>query len=689
MMIPHLRTARIAALVAIAACSPATPSRTPSPVGAARGRYVVVPPTEPREQTADQQVRHVLDRLAFGARPGDVARFARWASTSGSRSSSRPTGSPTRRRSRSSRRRSRPITCRRATSPRCLGRASRRSGSARDSSRQQGDSSAKRDVRAEVLRDDPQLREQLQRARRSVTDVQSVKLARAVASERQLEEVMVDFWENHFTVFAGKGQTRLFLADVRSRRDSSARARQVPRPARRRREESGDAVLSRPVPEHGGLDAHAAGRRRADARRARMQRARPRSSAAGTARQRTRARPERELRARADGAAHARRRRRLHAEGRDRGRARAHGMDDESAPGRRVQLPSADPRRRTRRRCSATSSPAGRGIEDGEEVLDIVARSPATAQFIARKLARPIRERRSADGARRSRGAHVLEDRRRHPRDGAHDRHEPGVLQPRRVSREGEEAVRARGVGAARASARQPDTTPRTAQVVARLGQPIFGHQAPDGWPETGRRVDEHGRDPQPHQLRARARGGSAARREPRTVAGDGALRGASREQQVDAVVGAMLGGQVVAGDAADPAERREPARREARRDSVRQRGDDTPPRRRTDDDGERRCGRWRAGSAGAGVRATGAARRDWRRSSGWRSARPSSSGAERTTNAIITREESMDRRVFMKSGAMALVTMGLSPSFLRRTVFGAELLQRRGARTATRAARC
>src|SRR5215208_4675855 len=34
-----------------------------------------------------------------------------------------------------------------------------------------------------------------------------------------------------------------------------------------------------------------------------------------------------------------------------------------------------------------------------------------------------------------------------------------------------------------------------------------------------------------------------------------------------------------------------------------------------------------------------------------------------------------MDRRVFMKSGAMALVTMGLSPSFLRRTTFGAELL--------------
>src|ERR1051326_7703822 len=39
-----------------------------------------------------------------------------------------------------------------------------------------------------------------------------------------------------------------------------------------------------------------------------------------------------------------------------------------------------------------------------------------------------------------------------------------------------------------------------------------------------------------------------------------------------------------------------------------------------------------------------------------------------------------MNRRVFMKSGAMALVTMGLSPSFLRRSVYGMELL--RGAAT-------
>jgi uncharacterized protein (DUF1501 family) len=44
-----------------------------------------------------------------------------------------------------------------------------------------------------------------------------------------------------------------------------------------------------------------------------------------------------------------------------------------------------------------------------------------------------------------------------------------------------------------------------------------------------------------------------------------------------------------------------------------------------------------------------------------------------------------MDRRVFMKSGALALVTMGLSPSFLRRTTFGADLLSGAALRGAAR----
>jgi uncharacterized protein (DUF1501 family) len=41
-----------------------------------------------------------------------------------------------------------------------------------------------------------------------------------------------------------------------------------------------------------------------------------------------------------------------------------------------------------------------------------------------------------------------------------------------------------------------------------------------------------------------------------------------------------------------------------------------------------------------------------------------------------------MDRRVFVKSGGLALVTMGLSPSFLRRTAFGMELMSAQKGKT-------
>ena len=37
------------------------------------------------------------------------------------------------------------------------------------------------------------------------------RLLRAIQSPRQLEEVMVDFWFNHFNVFSGKGLTRVLV----------------------------------------------------------------------------------------------------------------------------------------------------------------------------------------------------------------------------------------------------------------------------------------------------------------------------------------------------------------------------------------------------------------------------------------------------------------------------------------------
>jgi uncharacterized protein (DUF1800 family) len=51
----------------------------------------------------------------------------------------------------------------------------------------------------------------LQRPARIIDELQASRILRAVYSERQLQEVMVDFWTNHFNIFANKGADRWLL----------------------------------------------------------------------------------------------------------------------------------------------------------------------------------------------------------------------------------------------------------------------------------------------------------------------------------------------------------------------------------------------------------------------------------------------------------------------------------------------
>lgn len=51
-----------------------------------------------------------------------------------------------------------------------------------------------------------------QRPMRVALELTAAKLERAIHSKRQLNEVMVDFWLNHFNVFAGKGLDRVLIA---------------------------------------------------------------------------------------------------------------------------------------------------------------------------------------------------------------------------------------------------------------------------------------------------------------------------------------------------------------------------------------------------------------------------------------------------------------------------------------------
>jgi len=48
---------------------------------------------------------------------------------------------------------------------------------------------------------------------RQLMALQAAKVMRAAYSERQLEEILVDFWFNHFNVFAGKGMTRNYVVE--------------------------------------------------------------------------------------------------------------------------------------------------------------------------------------------------------------------------------------------------------------------------------------------------------------------------------------------------------------------------------------------------------------------------------------------------------------------------------------------
>ena len=59
--------------------------------------------------------------------------------------------------------------------------------------------------------DQAMLKQLNQQSRKIVEDLVAQRIIRAAESDRQLNEVMVDFWFNHFNVFAGKGIDRFLL----------------------------------------------------------------------------------------------------------------------------------------------------------------------------------------------------------------------------------------------------------------------------------------------------------------------------------------------------------------------------------------------------------------------------------------------------------------------------------------------
>ena len=323
------------------------------------------------------------------------------------------------------------------------------------------------------------------------------KLYRAIYSNRQLEEVLVDFWMNHFNVFNGKGPDRMLLTSYERDAIRPHVFGHFKRHAARDGAPSGDAVLP------GQLAI--AGLRATTCPVA----ARPAARAA---------RAQRELRPRADGAAHARRRRRLHAGGCHRRRARVHRLDDlRPATG----TPSFSSTRRARSQGEDRPRPhdSRRGRRTGRlEVIDILAHHPSTAQIHLEEAGAAIRRRRSAAGARRPHGGDI------HARPTAICARSSrrmftsrGVPVRRRVAGEAEVAARDGGQRRARCRARTSPTRSRWRSASPISVSRCTAKLEPTGYPNTGEAWANTAGIPRPHQFRDGARGRSDSRRQDRS----------------------------------------------------------------------------------------------------------------------------------------------------------------------------
>ena len=478
-----------------------------------------------RDLNADEQIVHALSRLSFGARPSDVDRVRalgvdRWIALQ-----------------------LRPDRIDDAAADQFLARYETLGKSSAELYREYPPGAvlravARRDSLARsggmTIADTIALVQQARRSNQFIAELTSSRVARAVMSERQLQEVMVDFWENHFSVFVGKGQTRWYLPSydrdvIRPHALGNFRAllgAVAKSPAMLFYLDNVQSVADSGRRTLAGRNGNQAGARRSRAggtgnrRGAGISRlrigARPTASTGDSVPRSPVPVPVAAQRRRGLNENYARELMELHTLGVDGGYTQQDVVEVARAltgwgirPPRQLIMASPD----TRVRRAAELMPdngdagtfvfrpavhdaeakvvlghklkAGRGIEDGEEVLDILARHPSTAKFIARKLAvRFVSDEppqalvdRAAATFRRTNGdiREVVRTIVTSPEFFSRSAFRAKVKSPFEVV-----------VSTMRALGSAPDPTPRSAQLIARLGQPIFGHQAPNGWPETG-----------------------------------------------------------------------------------------------------------------------------------------------------------------------------------------------------------
>ena len=546
-MTPALRSGTAFVLtLAAASCAPTAPRNATT----APQMLSSIGTSALREQTADEQVSHVLSRLTFGARPGDVARVRAMGVDAFIAQQLRPERIPDKRLeawlsqfetldltySDLQKAYPRPNEALQALAP------------ANRNSLSQADSAA--------------LRRTVEALRRVSTEVQSARIGRALITERQVEEVVTEFWLNHFSVFAGKnalqrytlaeyenrtvrpralGKFRDLLGAVakspamlyyldnwQSAADSGRPRLETPRLAQAR---------NRGLNENYGrelLELHTLGVDGGYTQQDVIQVARSLTGWTFLPQQPSAA----QLRQIAAGA-------RARPGGRGRvGERRVARAIEQRLPEPGVfyfnpQVHDAGPKT-----VLGHELRGGRGIEDGEQVLDIIARHPATARHIATKLVRRFVSDEPPEELVARAAAEFMRT------DG--DIREVVRLIITSPEFFSSSAFRAKlktpfevVVSALRALDAAPDPTPRTAQIVQQLGQPIYGRATPDGWPDVASEWMGTG------AILNRINFGLAvgARRvpgaHPTGWPGAESLANAERSVQVDAVIAAFLGGRV------------------------------------------------------------------------------------------------------------------------------------------------
>ena len=419
--------------------------------------------------TADERVRHVLDRLTFGPRPGDIGRVSamgveKWIdmqlqpSAIDDSEADRLIAS---------------LETQRKTPWELIA----------DHPDPQEIQQRIRNLANPTHEDSVMIRQSQQITQRLTAQIQTVRMLRATASERQLQEVMTDFWENHFSVFLGKTPNRWSMVEY---------DRDVIRPrALGKFRDLLEAVAKSPEmlfyldnyqsvvdSLHPNVDEE-----RIEARRtqspdpiARLLTTLPRRRPRGVNENYARELME------------------LHTLGVNGGYTQKDVQEVARAlTGWSIDAPQFGGRFVFRPEQHDAGEkvvlghvlPAGRGIQDGEEVLDILAHAPATAHFITTKLARHFvsddpppalvdrcaREFTRSDGDIRETMRCIVTS----PEFFSRAAYRAKVKTPFELV-----------ASALRAMDAQPDTLPRQAQIAAQLGQPIYGRLTPDGWPDTG-----------------------------------------------------------------------------------------------------------------------------------------------------------------------------------------------------------